>query len=472
MDLQSLVNKFKVIAGVYAFDILPDGSYSEIRIMAINDISTMMLKVNPGAPDFYPGVPLRSYFTEINLENFMYKCAAYNEPLYSYVNAFGMWIKGIYLPLDEDGNLVNEKGEPNLSPRTAYCLYLTTRSDHAETDYMIQKSSDVASAVMQLGIKLVKMASFDKAMADGISELIEVCHSSNCELITVDNSKQSCRLYTENGEEPEGLEMLSKEMGRTPYEIAQAWEADLEGTDSLLLEDLSVIESRDPAWYKSMVNHGIKNVILSAIHYDQRLVGFIWSTNFDTNKTMEIKETLELMTFMLGAHIAHYNLVERLEELSKTDSLTQLLNRNALNNRIDDLSSGKKELPASMGVVYADLNGLKRVNDEGGHAAGDKLLTRAAALLKLAFGDYEIYRAGGDEFVAFCPDVTAEQLERQVAELKTLADSAQDVSFAIGTTIVTGKYDISRAMQEADEHMYQDKQEYYRLHPEMNWHKM
>ena len=59
----------------YAFDILPDGSYSEIRIMAINDISTMMFKVNPGAPDCYPGVPLRSYFTEINLENFMYKCA-------------------------------------------------------------------------------------------------------------------------------------------------------------------------------------------------------------------------------------------------------------------------------------------------------------------------------------------------------------------------------------------------------------
>ena len=117
MDLQALVDKFKVIAGVYAFDILPDGSYSEIRIMAINSLNNMMFKVNPGAPDFYPGVPLRSYFTEINLENFMYRCASGNEPLYSYVNAFGMWIKGFYLPLDEDGNIINEKGEPNTSPR-------------------------------------------------------------------------------------------------------------------------------------------------------------------------------------------------------------------------------------------------------------------------------------------------------------------------------------------------------------------
>ncbi|WP_303837708.1 hypothetical protein [Ruminococcus flavefaciens] len=42
--------------------------------------------------------------------------------------------------------------------------------------------------------------------------------------------------------------------------------------------------------------------------------------------------------------------------------------------------------------------------------AGDKLLIRAAALLKLAFGDYEIYRAGGDEFFIFCPDISEAQL--------------------------------------------------------------
>ena len=42
MDLQALVNKFKIIAGVHAFDILPDGSYSAIRIMAINDLNDNM----------------------------------------------------------------------------------------------------------------------------------------------------------------------------------------------------------------------------------------------------------------------------------------------------------------------------------------------------------------------------------------------------------------------------------------------
>ena len=55
---------------------------------------------------------------------------------------------------------------------------------------------------------------------------------------------------------------------------------------------------------------------------------------------------------------------------------------------------------------------LKNVNDDEGHDAGDKLLIRASALLKLAFGDYEIYRAGGDEFFIFCPDISEENRKR------------------------------------------------------------
>ncbi|MCR4608132.1 MAG: diguanylate cyclase [Eubacterium sp.] len=43
--------------------------------------------------------------------------------------------------------------------------------------------------------------------------------------------------------------------------------------------------------------------------------------------------------------------------------------------------------------LFGDLNGLKTVNDEKGHEAGDRLLIRAASLLKLVFGDWEIYRA-------------------------------------------------------------------------------
>ncbi|SEL07285.1 GGDEF domain-containing protein [Ruminococcus albus] len=471
MDLQALVNKFKIIAGVYAFDILPDGSKSEIRIMAINDINTMMFNMLPDAPEFYPGVPLRRYFTEVNLENFIYNSAINNEPLYSYVNAFGMWIKGFYLPIDEEGNLLNEKGEPNTSPRTAYCLYITTRSKEVETEYMTQRSGEVASAIMELSVKLNKMRSFDMAMKECMSELKKICRAKSCALYTIDALKKECKLYNENGEQPEMLESMTSGMGRTPYETALAWEKDLDGTDCLLLDDLSLIEERDPVWYRSLKSFNVNKLILTAIRYDHDLVGFIWAINFDTEKTMEIKETLELTTFMLGARIAHHHLVSRLEVMSRTDSLTQLLNRNAMNERVEQLTNDKSAKPECIGVVFADLNGLKAVNDGSGHAAGDKLLQNAAALLKIAFDEYEIYRSGGDEFVVLCPDITSEKLEESVARLHALAENTPNVSFATGAKWYDGDYDIFTAMQAADQSMYQHKEEFYRLHPEKNWRK-
>ena len=212
--------------------------------------------------------------------------------------------------------------------------------------------------------------------------------------------------------------------------------------------------------------HGIKHIIPYAIPTNQTLVGFIWAANFATEKMQKIKETLELTTFLIAAVIANHQLVSQLEEKSTIDGLTQVSNRNAMNERVDGFTTGETALPTSMGVVFADLNGLKTVNDNDGHDAGDKLLSRAAALLKISFGDYEIYRAGGDEFVIFCPDITEEKLEQLISQLKSLTDSTDDVSLALGTAYCKGDYDIHTAMQNADEKMYQDKEEYYRRHPE------
>ena len=466
MDLQALVDKFKIIAGVYAFDILPDGSYSEIRIMAINNLDKMMFNSNSDAPAFYPGVPLRKYFTEINLENFIYSSATKNEPLYSYVNAFGIWIKGFYIPIDEDGNLLNEKGEPNTSPRTAYCLYMTTRSLEPETDFMSQHSEGVSSAVMNISLKLHETPNFHQAMAASVSEIKKLCGAERGALYTVDLSNQKCDFINEEGSQADYLKVFASEMECSPFGVAMKWEQDLEGSDCMLLDDLSVVKERDPLWYESLRKHDVRNIILYAVRNNNTLVGFIWVANFDVSKIMQIKETLELTTFLIAAVIANHQLISQLEFRSTVDGLTQVNNRNSMNDRVDKLVSGTESRPESMGIVLADLNGLKTVNDDEGHDAGDKLLIRASALLKLAFGDYEIYRAGGDEFFVFCPDITEEKLAEQVKQLCSLANSTPDVSFAVGAVHVTGEYDIRHAMKTADERMYRDKQEYYRTHPE------
>ena len=454
-DLQKIADSIDagVYVSIYSFDILPDGSFSEIRIMAANDLFGKYLQ-RPGVPELKPGLPYRLFWEDINFEKFCYKCASSKDPLYSYVNAHGAWITGMYIPLRTD--------EEN----TVYCLYILKVSLEPESEKMTKRSPEIASAVLDISVKLHKNQDFEKNMTEIVHDIAAVCNSEFCSLYIVSKSDKSCEFISAKGGDSSQLEQIAKSMGRTPYEAALAWEKALAGSDCILLDDLSIIKERDPLWYKSLTSYNIRSIVLYALTFNNELVGFIWAANFSPDRIMKIKEVFELSAYFLGAVIANHQLLGKLEFMSMVDMLTGVCNRNAMNKRVDNIVSGKDKLPDPMGVVFADLNGLKTVNDVHGHDAGDALLGKSASLMRSVFGEYEIYRSGGDEFVIFCPGITETSLGERTAELRKLADDTPDVSFAVGTGYFTGEYDICRAMQTADERMYADKQEYYRLHPE------
>ena len=464
MDYQSWIEGINGLASLYSFDILADGSFSEIRLMAVNKQNEVMLHMTPDTPEFYPGIPYRNYWMDLNFESFAYKCASTSQPLYSYVNARGLWLKGFYLPIADIWDPETSIKAPE-GGRTVYCLYVITYSEQVETDSMAHRSTEVANAVLDIGIKIHETQGFYQSMAAVAAQIKELCGAEMSSLYLVDKDKRECFFINEHGLQDETLKCFADEMGRTPFEVAEAWEKDLALSDCLLLEDLHVIEERDPAWYSSLCSHEIRNIILYAIRYDQTIVGYCWAANYDVNRTEQIKETLELSTFLLASVIENQLLLSRLEIRSTVDALTNVGNRNALDEYIAGFADGTAKYPETIGVVFADLNGLKRVNDEEGHDAGDKLLIRAAALLKIAFGDSQIYRAGGDEFVILCRDITEEKMKEQVLQLRGMADNTSDVSFAVGSVFCQGAYDINNAIQTADEYMYQDKKEYYRNHP-------
>ncbi len=465
MDYQSWIEGINGLASLYSFDILADGSYGEIRLMAVNKQNEGMLHMFPNAPEFYSGIPYRNYWMDLNFESFVYKCAAESQPLYSYVNARGVWLKGFYLPVAEiwDEDAVPQTPE---GARTVYCLYIVTYTKEVEADAMAHRSPEVANAVLDIGLRLHEATDFAQSMAAAAAQIQTFCGAEKCSLYTVDKNKRECRFIDEEGEQRYFLENMAKGMGRTPFEVAECWEKDLALSDCLLLDDLKVIEERDPVWYRSMCSYGIRNLILYAIRYNQSLVGFIWVANYDVSRKEQIKETLELSTFLFAAVIENHQLMARLEKKSARDVLTQVGNRNAMDECISGYMNGARILPDAMGVVFADLNGLKRVNDEEGHDAGDRMLVRAAGLLKIAFGEDTVYRVGGDEFVVLCPEVTEEQMNELITQLKGMAANTNDVSFAVGSVHCSGEYDINAAIQEADERMYQDKKEYYRTHPD------
>ena len=77
MNFQSWIQNLGGLAGIYSFDIMPDGNYSEIRLTAFNKQNEDMTHMTPDAPKFYPGIPYRSYWMDINFEDMIYIITGY-----------------------------------------------------------------------------------------------------------------------------------------------------------------------------------------------------------------------------------------------------------------------------------------------------------------------------------------------------------------------------------------------------------
>ena len=139
-----------------------------------------------------------------------------------------------------------------------------------------------------------------------------------------------------------------------------------------------------------------------------------------------------------------------------------------MNNKVLRLVTGRERAPEKLGIVFADLNGLKTINDSDGHNAGDCcLLKEAAFILKSVFEGCEIYRAGGDEFVVVATNKPKEELEKSVEKLRKDSADPENVSFALGFYFNENGGDIRIAMREADSRMYEDKKQFYDRYPPM-----
>ena len=150
-----------------------------------------------------------------------------------------------------------------------------------------------------------------------------------------------------------------------------------------------------------------------------------------------------------------------LEYLGKHDTLTTLRNRSYFNDEVERLT---RRGPWPVSVVALDLNGLKAVNDERGHAAGDALLRRAGEVLAKAVDTGECAaRIGGDEFCLLLPATDSENADTMVSRLRHLIELNNQyygdppLDFAIGATTCYRGESLEGALHQADKSMYIDK---------------
>lgn len=161
--------------------------------------------------------------------------------------------------------------------------------------------------------------------------------------------------------------------------------------------------------------------------------------------------------------ITYRKIVEdRLHYQSMHDTLTGLYNRQYYETEIERLQRSRL-YPVS--ILVMDVDGLKRVNDQFGHSAGDDLLKRVAGLLKSSFRlEDMVARMGGDEFVVILPGADGNTARDALNRLKTdiskhndLFPADQHLSLSIGSATGDHQELLSEVFKKADHAMYLDK---------------
>ena len=160
---------------------------------------------------------------------------------------------------------------------------------------------------------------------------------------------------------------------------------------------------------------------------------------------------------------------ERVERLALHDPLTGLPNRLLFSDRLALELRRMHRNRSQLAVIYADVDGLKRVNDRFGHAAGDAVLVTVADRIATSLRPADTAaRLSGDEFAIVCHDVDDARAAQQIAmRLATavrmpiqVAGTSINVTVSVGVAMAT-EHDVAdggnRLLDSADAQMYSAK---------------
>jgi diguanylate cyclase (GGDEF)-like protein len=172
---------------------------------------------------------------------------------------------------------------------------------------------------------------------------------------------------------------------------------------------------------------------------------------------------LVLCVAVLSTPLMHSDIQHRSDAV--IDQLTGMLNRKALGARTHELAQQSAVTGEPVGVIIADLDRFKRVNDTHGHAVGDMVLKEVAYLLRKQLRAFDLaYRLGGEEFLILVPgsDIEhtaelAERLRERIAANPLGEDLVVTMSLGVGASARSERFDYNAVFAEADAALYRAK---------------
>ena len=470
MDWKSFAEHFHAMTCVLSVEKKPDGRCGTVRIVTGNEKYLDSLELAGGAVElgsekkveFIPNSEYTRYIPkDLNFEDVCFRCAILKQPIHNCVHAprYPFDILVYLMPL--------ESGNENIG----YCTFTQVLLPKTDNNLMsLNISQETAMDIIGTCIKLREDKPFREIMQEVIEDIRRISGAEFCCVLLMDESQRKCSVLGEARAPGSSLSWMEKYLDDDFYSLAETWQDTLSGSFCLVVrdeQDMDFVRKKNPRWYQSLAEAGVERLVLFPLIPRGQFLGYIFAVNFLADNAQHIKDTLELTTYFIASEIANNLFIDQLKEMNRTDLLTGVLNRNAMNTRIAALSKASDEELSRMGIVFADMNGLKYTNDHQGHMAGDLLLKNAAIILQSVFIGDEIYRVGGDEFLILLPETNEEDIRKKIAETKKKSELFDNVSFATGSCVLRENRDLKTALSEADAKMYQDKENCYRMDPKL-----
>lgn len=254
----------------------------------------------------------------------------------------------------------------------------------------------------------------------------------------------------------DGVTAQIENLQKVPFEVVSLWYDSFRQNSNVLIKDVEEIKETDTLAYEYLKPQDIRSLVVNPIMNNEKIIGFYGVDNPPSELLNHISTLFGIVGHFIGSLLKRRDLVKRLENLSMNDQMTQVGNRHAMHEYQKNLRKGD-----SLGVIYFDVMGLKKVNDTEGHQAGDCLLLRACDCIKEQFGRQAMFRLGGDEFLVITKGISKDEIDKRIAALQIdmIEKNARMALGFVWEDDYNGDYDV--VLAKADGIMYEDKRRYY-----------
>ena len=453
-NFKLLVNMCQMPCAVLSVKKNPDGSCGEIRMIATNDTFSMTGE-NVEGELYTAKLP-----KDPKIEEVWFKAAWNNEHYHAYIDTtrlYGFWTEDIVIPLkhDEDSD-------------TGYCQFMYNLTKDMDSGKYSIISPDIASFVIRTCLNLRKSGDFYTSMDIVAKEIREFTDSFATGILTI--SREIDQFEVVSGAVRNSALNIMDVFSKIPYEVVESWEGLIADTDCIIIrneEDLKYLEAKAPAWVKTLRDNDVKSLCLVPFIHQNTIIGYLYISNFNTEHVSRFKDTIELISFFLSSEAAYHLFIDKLKSISNIDMRTGVLNRNAMNTKVDELAVQLRYDPKPFSVAFCYLNTLKTVNTNQGHDAGNDLLKDAGKTLKRIFeGDY-IYRSSGDEFAVISTTSTEKEFKSRIEKLKAEACDPNWLYFTVGYYIDSSEGELHSAMHFAYAYEHEFLEDFYYNNPDI-----